>query len=215
MWEGARRAWDHVEMGTVTPDDKRLVKHGPSGGGVLLGDLLNKGLIKEVRAKRDDTVWRHDEERGRMTLVATKAAFAALGIDPRDEDEDTETNAADSAPTDIQAEPNQRPKARATKRPKAPRSRDGSKQAQLIAMLRRAKGATINEIVEALGWQAGPISGVYLRIHAPAPPASGRSRHAAIFPSQPSFGPPNGACARTRRAHPATAGHRSQHRNAH
>ncbi|MGA8293750.1 MAG: hypothetical protein WB820_14860 [Rhodoplanes sp.] len=41
--------------------------------------LLNKGLIKEIRAKRDDTVWRHDEERGRMTLVATNAAFAALG----------------------------------------------------------------------------------------------------------------------------------------
>ena len=120
-----------------------------NAAGNVLKSLLNKGLIKEVRAKRDDTVWPHDEERGRMTLVATKAAFAALGIDPRDEDEDTETNAADSAPTDVQAEPNQRPKACATKQPKAPRTRDGGKQAQLIALLRRAKGATINEIAQS------------------------------------------------------------------
>ena len=54
-----------------------------NAAGNVLKSLLNKGLIKETHAKRDDTVWRHDEERGRMTLVATKAAFAALGIDPR------------------------------------------------------------------------------------------------------------------------------------
>ena len=41
-----------------------------NAAGNVLKSLLNKGLIKEVRAKRDDTVWRHDEERGRMTLVA-------------------------------------------------------------------------------------------------------------------------------------------------
>ena len=58
-----------------------------NAAGNVLKSLLNKGLIKEIHAKRDDTVWRHDEERGRMTLVATKTAFAALGIEPRDESE--------------------------------------------------------------------------------------------------------------------------------
>ena len=54
--------------------------------GNVLKSLLKKGLIEEVPTKsRDDTVWRHDEERGRMTLVATKAAFAALGIEQSDE----------------------------------------------------------------------------------------------------------------------------------
>jgi len=38
----------------------------------VLKSLLKRDLIKEVRAKRGDTVWGHDEERGRMTLVATK-----------------------------------------------------------------------------------------------------------------------------------------------
>ena len=46
-----------------------------------------------------------------------------------------------------------------TKEPKAPRTRDGSKQAQLIAMLRRAKGATIDEIAEAFTWQPHTVRG--------------------------------------------------------
>ncbi|MGA7453732.1 MAG: DUF3489 domain-containing protein [Rhodoplanes sp.] len=94
-----------------------------------------------------------------MTLVATNAAFAALGIDPRDEDEDSQTDAADSAPAEVKFEPKQPPKAPRTKEPKAPRTRDGSKQAQLIAMLRRAKGATVNEIAEALSWQPHTVRG--------------------------------------------------------
>ena len=127
--------------------------------GNVLKSLHNKGLIKEIHAKRDDTVWRHDEERGRVTLVATPAAFAALGIDPQDAGEDAETNAADRRPADLEAEPKQRPKAPRTKEPKTPRTRDGSKQARLIAMLRRAKGATIDEIAEALSWQPHTVRG--------------------------------------------------------
>jgi Protein of unknown function (DUF3489) len=133
-----------------------------NAAGNVLKSLLNKGLIKEIRAKRDDTVWRHDEERGRMTLVATEAAFAALGIDPHDEDdddEDTRTNKADNASADLEAESKRRSKAPRTKEPKTPRTRDGSKQAQLIAMLRRAKGATVDEIAEALSWQPHTVRG--------------------------------------------------------
>ena len=129
-----------------------------NAAGNVLKSLLKKELIKEVRTKsNDDTVWRHDEQHGRMTLVATKAAFAAVGIDPRDEAEDAEAEAADGAPDKVEAEPNARPKAPKSKEPKAPRK--DSKQAQLIAMLRRAKGATINEIAEALEWQPHTVRG--------------------------------------------------------
>ena len=76
------------------------------------------------------------------------AAFAALGIDPRDVAEDAEP-AADEAATNVEAEPKQRPKTSRTKEPKSRRTRDGSKQAQLIAMLRRAKGVTIDLLLPA------------------------------------------------------------------
>ena len=42
-----------------------------------------------------------------------------------------------------------------------PRTRDNSKQAQVIAMLRRPEGATIAQICEATGWQAHTVRGTF------------------------------------------------------
>ena len=41
------------------------------------------------------------------------------------------------------------------------KTRDGTKQAQLIAMLRRKQGATIAQIVEATGWQPHTVRGAF------------------------------------------------------
>jgi hypothetical protein len=128
-----------------------------NAAGNVLKSLLKKDLIKEVRAKLDDTVWRHDEERGRMTLVATKAAFAALGIDVRHAAEDAEAETAAPVPAKVEAKPDARPKTPKSKEPKEPRKH--SKQAQLIAMLRRIKGAIIDEIAEVLEWQPHTVRG--------------------------------------------------------
>jgi hypothetical protein len=43
--------------------------------------------------------------------------------------------------------------------PKPRRQRKGTKQAQLIAMLRRPEGATISQIVQATGWQQHTVRG--------------------------------------------------------
>jgi hypothetical protein len=131
-----------------------------NAAGNVLKSLLNKGLIKEVRAKRDDTVYRHDEERGRMTLVATNAAFAALGIDVQETPAEDETESAPNDTEDAGEEPKAQRKGKSrASHIAAPRSRDSSKQAQLIAMLRRAKGATVDEIAEALSWQPHTVRG--------------------------------------------------------
>jgi hypothetical protein len=42
-----------------------------------------------------------------------------------------------------------------------PRSRDNSKQAQVIAMLKRPEGASIPQICEATGWQAHTVRGTF------------------------------------------------------
>ena len=44
---------------------------------------------------------------------------------------------------------------------KTPRTRDTSKQALVIAMLRRPEGATIGQICEATGWQAHTVRGTF------------------------------------------------------
>lgn len=42
-----------------------------------------------------------------------------------------------------------------------PRTRDNSKQAQVIAMLKRAEGATITQICEATGWKSHTVRGTF------------------------------------------------------
>lgn len=117
------------------------------GGAVVkvLGSLLTKGLIKEVQAKREDTVWREDKKRGRLTLRATPAALAALGIDGEAE-----------KPTETAKPPRKRTSASKDKRPS---TRTDSKQAKLIEMLKRPNGATIDEIVKKFEWQAHTVRG--------------------------------------------------------
>jgi hypothetical protein len=124
----------------------------------VLGSLLKKGLIREVQAKREDTVWREDKKRGRLTLRATSAAFEALGVDrseaPAENDGDAELAA--------EGRTKSRRKQQAGKSKEKPtRTRANSKQAQLIEMLKRPEGATIQEIVAKLKWQAHTVRGAF------------------------------------------------------
>ena len=87
-------------------------------------------------------------------------AFAVLGIDAQETPAEDETESAPNDTEDAGEEPKAQRKAKSrASRTAAPRSRDGSKQAQLIAMLRRAKGATVDEIAEALSWQPHTVRG--------------------------------------------------------
>ncbi len=42
-----------------------------------------------------------------------------------------------------------------------PRTRDNSKQAQVVAMLKRPEGATIRQVMAATGWQAHTVRGTF------------------------------------------------------
>lgn len=127
-----------------------------SGGAAakVLKSLLGKGLIREVVAKRDDTLWREDKKRGRLTLHATKAAFAVLGL----EADGAHTSSEDDADAPAAKSSRRKGKAAPTKG-RATRTRADSKQAQLITMLKTVEGATIEEIVKTFGWQAHTVRG--------------------------------------------------------
>jgi hypothetical protein len=117
------------------------------GGAVakVLGSLLAKGLIKEIQAKREDTVWREDKKRGRLTLRATPAALASLGVEGPETSADSETKPPD--------------KGKSKSKDNQPRTRTDSKQAKLIEMLKRPNGATVEEIVKKFEWQPHTVRG--------------------------------------------------------
>jgi hypothetical protein len=87
--------------------------------------------------RKGEPVWRETGDGHGVTLVATDAGLAAIGIEP---------NSAQVKPTEDAA-------------PKTRTPREGTKQAKLIAMLRAESGATIEEIVAALDWQAHTARG--------------------------------------------------------
>jgi hypothetical protein len=121
------------EDGAIFPVTASL-KGGAVGN--VCKSLLKQELIEEIAATDLNTVWRHDEERGPITLRATPLAYSTLGIT----DEQDETPPAETPPAPVQR-------------------RKGTKQETLIEMLRAEGGATIDEIVEATGWQPHTVRG--------------------------------------------------------
>lgn len=105
----------------------------------VVGAMIAKGFLEEVEADmhNGEPVWRETEDGHGVTLIATDAGLAAIGI---------ATDSAEAKPTEDPA-------------PKPRTPREGTKQATLIAMLRAPDGATIAEIMDATGWQSHTVRG--------------------------------------------------------
>ena len=159
-----------VILNAASQRDDRLALPLPErlkGGAAtkVVASLIAKSLVEEVDAKLNDPIWRKTGDAHGVTLVVTDAALAALGIEADANPAEAGRLAAaiddgglvGGTPADkgrVAAMVEANAKAHKLREP-----RKDSKQAQLIAMLRRAKGASIDEIVEALGWQAHTVRG--------------------------------------------------------
>ena len=90
------------------------------------------------------------------TVVANAESAQTGAGDPTDAEIDASNDidpAIEAAVTAIEAT--------ARAEAKKPRTRDNSKQASVIAMLKRPEGATIAQIVDATGWQAHTVRGTF------------------------------------------------------
>jgi hypothetical protein len=171
------------------PDGNLLPLPGSLRGGAatkVVAALLARGLIREhiVDSPRKadaamNTIWRNlPEPDGRGVLLFISSAGAeAIGIEPETvpyafndgtnsvgEPAAGAPTGADAAPVEATAKRRGRPRKAATtaRDTAAPRkTREGTKQEQLIAMLRRKQGATIAQIVDATGWQPHTVRGAF------------------------------------------------------
>jgi Protein of unknown function (DUF3489) len=114
----------------------------------LAGTLIEKGLVREGRAKTGMPIWRRNEAGRACALIVTK-----LGREAIKGDEGRQTNDADvdaSTPSSVTAEgPSQTaiPSQAALSVP-----REGSKIAEVMALLGRKNGVAIEELTNTTGW---------------------------------------------------------------
>ncbi len=131
------------------------------GGAVTktLEGLHKKGLLEEKPTARNAAAWREGEDGRRIMLVITDAGLQAIDGEPAG------NSSKQSTPTKTQ--PKQRSR-RAERKPSGSKPngrtslvmvRPSTKQALLIDLLKRKKGATIEKIVEATGWQPHSVRG--------------------------------------------------------
>ncbi|MBB6012710.1 hypothetical protein HNR59_002055 [Aquamicrobium lusatiense] len=122
----------------------------------VVGAMLAKGFLQEADAdmRKGELVWRETGDGHGVTLIATEAGLAAIGIEP--EDANLAPAGATDAPTKEPA-PDTPTGAETARKMRTPR--EGTKQATLIAILRAPDGATIDEIMAATGWQSHTVRG--------------------------------------------------------
>jgi len=123
------------ESHAVLPLPKSL-KVNKGAAATVLRALLKKGLIEEIAAAPGDEFWREDEDRRKIALTITDAGLAALDGKPA-------------------APPSKRSGFRrgAVSKENTPSGKVGT----ILGLLSRAKGAKINELQKATGWQAHSI----------------------------------------------------------
>jgi hypothetical protein len=135
-----------------------------------LETLRKKGLLEEKPAARGTAAWREGKDGRRMTLIVTEAGLQAIGAEP---DSGPGQPAAAAKPRPTKRAAGAKPKkakriqhagrkptaSKAKSKDSRPTVRQGTKQALLIDLLKRKRGATIDEIVQATGWQAHSVRG--------------------------------------------------------
>ena len=145
------------------PLPKSLKIKGDAATKTLEG-LREEGLLHEKPAARNAAAWREGENGRRMMLVITEAGLQAIGVGV------DEKTGKQSRPAKTRAK---KPRRRIVQKPAAatPKgkksqttARQGTKQALLINLLNRKKGATIEALVETLGWLPHTVRAALTRL---------------------------------------------------
>jgi len=157
------------ENGLVLPFPKSL-KLTAAKTTTTIRTMLRAGLISERPAVDGEAIWRTDEGTGKLTIVISDEGLRAIGIEPAQavadssQDKPVRRNVP-GKPGSVRSAV-RRPKGSSTKATKTSPAasevqgqKPGTKLALMIAALHSGKGATINDLTNATGWQPHSVRG--------------------------------------------------------
>ncbi len=149
--------------GAVLPLPRSL-KVNKAAATTVLKSLLKKGLVAERPAAADEAHWRETRDGGRTVLAIADAGLQAIGVEvDRKTGKQSSSTKARPKQRSRRAEPKP-PSSKPKGRTSPPAVRPGTKQALLIDLLKRKKGATIEAIVETLGWLPHTVRAALTRL---------------------------------------------------
>jgi DNA-binding MarR family transcriptional regulator len=147
----------------VLPLPKSLKIKGAAATKTLEG-LRKKGLLEEMPAARNAAAWRETDGGQRMMLVTTDTGLQAIGVDADEktskQSRSTKTRAKKRSGGTVRKPITATPKGKKSQTA----ARQGTKQALLIDLLKRKKGATIEAIVETLDWLPHTVRAALTRL---------------------------------------------------
>lgn len=123
----------------------------------VLDGLFNRALVTTNGGQHWYVAAEGYDALGRPRPTAADVAPMA----PLVADQELEATVAQHEGSTAQAEAAITPALEPTTDPVKVRTRENSKQAQVIAMLKRPEGATITQICDATGWQAHTVRGTF------------------------------------------------------
>jgi hypothetical protein len=134
----------------------------------VASSLIDKSLVREIRAKADAPVW-HENDDGRFALKITKAGREAIGVDDKEAEKPGSSPANSpgsrskkgavkaAASKEATKAPASRPQSTTPRAPAEAETspgqiRAGSKQAIIVDLMVRPKGASLDELIGATDW---------------------------------------------------------------
>jgi hypothetical protein len=156
------------EGGSILPLPRK-VKLEAEAEAAVFKTLIKRKLVAARPAKGSEAGWRDSPDGDRIALVITETGLQAIGATPqedraagRSKPEGTAKRSRSASrpasPHSTPGKPSRPPRAQRRSGAQSPRS--GTKQGQMIGLLRRPEGASIVEMAKACGWQSHSVGGV-------------------------------------------------------